>query len=107
VGLGLCRRSDVRPRDDLDEWDARAVEVAERLRRRLDSSAVADGEGLARVFLLMGPLDADPNRLALGVDVEPTVVTDRNVELADLVVLGEIGVEVVLAVEHRLLADRA
>ncbi len=57
----------------------------------------------AGVLLEVGPLD--PDALAVG-QVEVAVEVDRQLELADLIVLRLVGVEVVLPGEHRPL-DRA
>ena len=58
----------------------------------------AEVRGLARVLFEVGSLDADPG--AVG-QVEEALGVDRLVVLADLVVLGHVGIEVVLAVEAR------
>ncbi len=55
---------------------------------------------LAGVLLEVEPLDADAlGRFALGLDVEVPLADDRVVQLADLVALRQVGVEIVLAVE--------
>jgi len=65
---------------------------------------------LARVLLDVDALDADhlvgrDARLLVRLDGQRTLAHDRVVELADLVALRKIGVEVVLAVEARPLVD--
>ena len=91
-------RADVGPADDLDERHAGAVEVDQRGVAAVDAAAgAADVGRLAGVLLEVGPLDADAG--AVG-QVEPAVDVERLVVLADLVRLGHVRVEVVLAVER-------
>ena len=98
VLAGLLAAAEVGPADDLDERDAGAVEVDQRLVAAVDASAgAADVDRLAGVLLEVRPLDADAG--AVG-QVEPAVHVERNVVLADLVRLRHVGIEVVLAVEH-------
>ena len=84
-------------------------------RRRLKSRSVPLGVDSASgsemvdfpVSSSMWALDADTPGLAVDLDVEMPVVTHRDIELGDLVVLGKVGVEIVLPVEHRSLRDLA
>ncbi len=63
-------------------------------------------QALAGVFLQMGAGDADALALAVfQVDVEVSLAHHWQLELADLVALGQVGVEVVLAREHRARRD--
>ena len=63
---------------------------------------------LAGVLLHMDPRDADPALAAVGeLDVEVTAHADRQVVLADLVVLRHVRIEVVLPVEQRARSDLA
>src|SRR5690606_36309378 len=64
--------------------------------RPMDAAGATDVEGLSRVFLHVGALDADPERLTLDLDLELAVDRDRLVVLADLVVLRHVRIEVVL-----------
>ena len=59
-------------------------------------------QALARVLLQMQPLDADDHPLATEeIDDDLALAHDRVFELADLIALGQIGIEIVFAVEHR------
>ncbi len=66
---------------------------------------------LAGILLQMQALDADLDvlefSLAVGADRDDhsTLTDDRLLELRDLVALRQIGIEVVLAVENRLVVD--
>ena len=83
VGLG----------DDLGERRAAAVEVDDRGVRAVDPAARADVDELRRVLLEVHAVDAHV--------AEPPAAAQRLVVLADLVALGQVGIEVVLAVEDR------
>ena len=76
---------------------ARLKSISEESLPWMRPPAAADVGGLAGVLLEVGPLDADP--VAVG-QVEPAVDVERLVVLADLVRLGHVGIEVVLAVER-------
>ena len=57
---------------------------------------------LAGVLLEVQPLDADRHGLAVGqVDDDLALADDRRLVLADLVALRQVGIEIVLPVEHR------
>ncbi len=63
-------------------------------------------QALGRILLEMQPLDADRlGAAALEVDLDRALAHDRVLELRDLIALRQIGVEVVLAVEHRAQVD--
>ena len=104
--LGHVRPGDLRrPRpgagdrlgDDLDQRDAGPVVVDQRLGGAVDpAGGAADVQGLAGVLLQVHPLDADPDHLAVDLDVQPAVDAERLVVLADLEVLRHVRVEVVL-----------
>ena len=97
IGLGLGRRAHVGLADDFQERRAGAVQV--------DAAVGLAGHfvvhALAGVFFEVGADDADPlgRKLALGIaDLQPAVVAQRQVVLAGLVALGQVGIVVVLAV---------
>jgi hypothetical protein len=91
VRARFLRRVHVGLGDDLDERRPGAVEVD--ARQPLFVHALAD------VLLDVDAADADVLDAAFGDDLERAVDRQRPIELADLVALGEIGVEVVLAIE--------
>ena len=97
IGPGLGRRAHVGPRHDLHQRDAGAVEVDVGHRR------VLVVHQLARVLLDMDALDADRLGAALVLlveqDLDFALADQRMVELADLIALRQIGVEIILAVE--------
>src|SRR5579863_6313952 len=63
----------------------------------MDPAAAADVGGLARVLLHVGADYADPFTAR---QLQPPVDIDRDVVLADLVVLRHVGVEIVFPVEQ-------
>jgi hypothetical protein len=82
---------------DLDQRDAGPVVVDQRLGRAVDAPGrAADVQRLAGVLLEVHPLDADPVRLALDLDVDEALDAQRLVVLRGLEVLRHVGVEVVL-----------
>ena len=98
VLAGLLGGADVGAADDLDQGHPGAVEVDQRRVAAVDPPATpADVRRFTRVLLEVGALDAHP--AAVG-QVEPAVDVEGDVVLADLVRLGHVGVEVVLAVEE-------
>ena len=99
VALRLLGRSDVGLRHDLEQRHPGAVVVDEREVGVVDATADADVLRLARVLFEVRARDAD----AYAVDVEPAVDRDRLVVLRRLIVLRHVGIEVVLAREHRTL----
>ena len=60
---------------------------------------------LAGILLQMQPLDADGFRSAVHVDLDLAFADDRILELADLIALRQIRIEVVLAVEDAAIVD--
>ena len=97
----LGARAEVGGTDDLHERRARAVEIDDRV-------AVHAVHVLARVLLHVRAVDADhPRGLTRDADVELALGAERQVVLADLVALGEVGIEVVLAGEDAPLLNRA
>src|SRR5579859_1894620 len=86
--------------DDLHQGHAGPVVVHEGMGRLVDPAAPADVGRLARVLLEMGAQDPHPPATRR---LQPAVDVDRLVVLGDLVVLGHVRIEVVLAVEDRRL----
>ena len=86
--------------DDLDQRDACAVVVDQRVIGAVDAAGGApDVEGLSGVLLHVRALDLDAERLSVELDLGPAVVGDRLVVLRGLEVLRHVRVEVVLARE--------
>ena len=101
-----------RPGDDLDERDAGAVVVDQRVVGAVDAAGrAADVQRLAGVLLHVGALDLDAEGLRSVVtgdlDVGPAVEGDRLVVLRGLEVLRHVRVEVVLPGEAAPLRDLA
>ena len=96
--VGPCFRgaAHVRFRHDLDQGNARAVVVYR------GGIGGADGEAavhqLARVFFHMDAGDADAFLLAVDPDINMTAQADWFVPLGDLVILRQVGIEVILTV---------
>ncbi len=94
---GLVRRAQVGRGDHLDQRDAAAVEI--------DQSAVVLVLGLAGVLFEVQLRDGDPADVGLPASlhrhVQVTAARQRHIVLGDLVALGQVGVEIVLAVEER------
>ena len=60
----------------------------------------------AGILLEMQPFDADAHRLAVRhVDQNFALAHDRRFVLADLVALRQVGIEVILPIEHRFEID--
>lgn len=104
VGASLFRRTQVWLGDDLEEWHTRAVVVDVARRGVLDGRAGVDE--LAGVFLHVDARQADALLLTVDVDVDPAVLSDRQVVLGRLPVLRQVRIVVVLAVELAVLVDR-
>ncbi len=99
----LFRRADVWLADDLHQRDARAVQVnqAVRLATRLALQMTTG------VFLQVDARDADAAVLAVDMDHQVAIGAQRHIILRDLIALGQVGIEVVLAVELRVFGDVA
>ena len=98
----FLRRAHVGLGDDLEQRRAGAIEVDAR------QAVEVLVQRLAGVLFEVRARDAD--RLARAVvehDLERALLDDRLLVLADLVALRQIGIEVVLAREHRAVRDRA
>ncbi len=90
---GLLGRAQVGLGDDLHQRRAAAVEVDDARVRAVDPPARADVDQLRRVLLEVHAVDAHV--------AEAAAAAQRLVVLGDLVALGQVGIEVVLAVEDR------
>ena len=97
IGLGLGRRAHVGLRDDFQQRRAGPVQV--------DAAVGLAGllvvHALAGILFQMSPDDADLLRLdaSLGIaDLQPAVMAERQIVLADLIPLGQVGVVILLAV---------
>jgi hypothetical protein len=104
IGARFGGRAHVGPRDDLHQRDAGAVQVHIAARR------VLVVHQLARVLLDMDALDADGFHIRFRVlvveaDLDLPLAYDRVIELADLIALRQIGVEIVLAIKARPFVD--
>src|SRR5258705_12941949 len=96
------RRTQIGATDDLDERHARTIEID---RGRFGEPIV---NGLAGVFLDVQPDDRGVDDAALGREErEGAVGGERLIELRDLVALGEIGIEIILARKDALRMHRA
>ena len=90
---GLLGRAHVGLGDDLDQRRAAAVEVDDRGLGAVDAPAGARVDELGRVLLEVHAMDAHV--------AQPPAPAQGLVVLGDLVALGVVGIEVVLAVEDR------
>ena len=104
VGDRFVGAAHVRLGDDFEEGRAGAVEVDVAVAAGLGAFAVQE---LAGVLLHVDAGDAEALAAVLRLDIEPAADADRLFELGDLVALGEVGVEVVLAGKDRALGDGA
>ncbi len=103
-GLCLLRRAEVWIGDDLQKGRAGAVQVDE------GGAGLRVMDVFGGVFLKVRARDADradPIFGEGGGDREGPAFDDGLVELGDLVALGEVGIEIVLAVERGAVADGA
>ena len=105
VGAGLFGGAQVRLGDDLKKRHTRAVVVDVARRGVLDGRARVDE--LAGVFFHVDARQADALLLAVDIDVDPAVLSDRQIVLRRLPVLRQVRIVVVLAVELAVLVDRA
>jgi hypothetical protein len=96
IGRGLLGRAHVGHGDDLHQRRAGPVEVD------VGGVGVEVVDRLAGVLLEVQPLDAHgEGRAVAALDLHLALADDRVGELADLIALRQVGVEVVLAVEAR------
>ena len=102
VADDLIRRAEVGFADDFDQRHAAAVVI--------HHGGIRGGvvHQLSRVLLHVNLVNADDLSAAvLGFNLNASVAADGEVELADLVRLGKVGIEVVLAVEFVVARDLA
>ena len=102
---GLVGRADVWLADDLDQRRAAAVQVEIGVRGRVGKPVV---QALARILFHVHARDADRSSIRRRRwHFDPAMLGERLVELRNLVALGQIGIEIVLAREDRALAHLA
>ena len=92
VGGGLLGRAQIRLGNDFQKWRAGAVEVdiAHRLAVVMDQ--------LAGILFHMDAGDTDGLwLLPIHLDLDAAMLTDRQLELGDLVALGQVRVKIILA----------
>ena len=100
IGLGVLGRAQIRFRHDLHERDAGAVEVDE------GHAGMPVVQRFSGVLFEMQPLDPDGHGLAVGqIDDDLALAHEWRFVLADLITRRQIGIEIVLAVEHRFQID--
>ena len=106
--LRLLGRADVGSRDDLEQRRAAAVVVDEGVLGPADPARPpAHVDGLRRVLLEVGADDPDLEVTLGHRHYHLAVFARRHIVLRDLIALREIGIEVVLAGEHRPRRDLA
>ena len=97
--MGLLGRAHVGFRHDFHQGDAGTIEVDVAI------VGVLIVDGFAGVLLQMQALDTDDFGFAVRFDLDLAFADNWLLELADLVALRQVGVEVVLAVENRAVVD--
>ena len=95
IAPGLLGRPDLGLGDDLHERRARPIEVDEAASAGL---AAVRMDELGRVLLEVGPGDRDRERPIGGLERQAAERGERQIVLADLIALGQVRIEVVLAV---------
>ena len=96
----FLRRAQVRFGNDFQQWCASTIEI--NTRRPVQTLV----DRLARIFLQMRASDADTLVVAVGIlNIQFAVLDDRQFVLADLVTLGQVRIEVILARKHRALSN--
>ena len=103
IGPRLLRAAQVGLGHHLDQRHPGAVEVDQRAGGVVDAPPLGAVQALPGVLLHVDPGDPDPADHPFDVDIEVPVDAQRDVVLRDLVVLRQVRIEVVLAVEHRVL----
>ena len=95
----LVRTSHIRLRNDLDQRDSASVIIDERAILPLIM------DQLSGILLHVDLMNADFLFSASRLDLDPAIVTDRKIELGNLIVLRIIRVEIVLSVKLAILID--
>ena len=99
VSLRFLRRADVGLGDDLHQPHAGAVQI------HVGVVRVLVVEALAGVLLKMQALDANLEGVVLEIDDDDAFADDGVLVLRNLIALRQIGIEIVLPVEHRMMID--
>ena len=99
IGLGFVGRAHVGLRHDLHQRAAGAVEVHEA------HVGVLVVERLAGILLEVQALDADLDGAAIDIHMDGAFAYHRLLVLRNLITLRQVGVEIVLPVEHRAAVD--
>ena len=95
IGHGLFRAAHIRLGDDFQQRRTGAVEI------NAGHAGVVFMQRLAGVFFKMGAGHADALGLAVfQLDIDMAGADDGQVELRDLVALGQVGIEIVFTREH-------
>jgi hypothetical protein len=102
--VGFLGGAQVGLADDLDERRAAAVQVEIGMLVGVGKAVV---QALARVFFQVHAGNADLPRAAGGWNFDAAELGKRFIVLRDLVALGQVGVEIILAREDRALVDAA
>ena len=103
VLVGFVRRRHIGLADNLDQRHARAIQIDARLLTRVGEAFV---QALARIFFQMDPRNPDL-LAAILLEVDRAKLRQRLVVLGNLVALGKVGIEIVLAGKNRSLVDAA
>ncbi len=104
VFVSFVGRSDVRLADDFDQRHAAAIQIDGRSFRGVGEAFV---QALARVFFQVQAGDADLLRAAVDLDLDGAMLGQRLVVLRNLVALGQVGIEIILAGKDRSFVDAA
>ena len=100
IGAGFGWRANIGPRHDLHQRAPAAVEI------NIGHRRMQIMDRFAGVLLQMNALDTDALLSAIvQFDVQMAFAHDRVIELADLVTLRQIGVEIILAIKARPFVD--
>ena len=102
VGSGFRGTAQVRLPHDFHQRHPGPVQVDQGEGRVVDLTGVMKSPG---IFFQMYASDARSHRPAPDLEIQPTAERERQIVLGDLIPLGEVRVEVVLAVKLRELGD--